>query len=43
MELEKELAQGGKQDRKMLIEESFMHANSRKPVRFVDHVYVFLV
>lgn len=33
MELEKELARGSQQDRKMLIEESFMHANSRKPVR----------
>lgn len=32
MELEKEIARGGQQDRKLLIEESFMHANSRKPV-----------
>lgn len=32
MELEKEIARGGQQDRKQLIEESFMHANSRKPV-----------
>ncbi|CAN0087224.1 unnamed protein product, partial [Hapterophycus canaliculatus] len=33
VELEKEIARGNKQDRKMLIEESFLHANSQKPVR----------
>ena len=36
MELERELAKGGKVDRKMLIEESFMHANSPKPVSALD-------
>lgn len=34
VELEKEIARGKKQDRKVLIEESFLHANSNKPVRF---------
>lgn len=34
IELEKEIARGNQQDRKMLIEESFLHANSQKPVRF---------
>ncbi|CAM9782110.1 unnamed protein product [Ascophyllum nodosum] len=36
LELEKEIARGGQQDRKMLIEESFMHANSRKPLVHSD-------
>lgn len=33
IELEKEIARGNQLDRKMLIEESFLHANSQKPVR----------
>ncbi|CAN0333197.1 unnamed protein product, partial [Ectocarpus sp. 8 AP-2014] len=36
VELEKEIARGKKQDRKMLIEESFLHANSNKPLVHQD-------
>lgn len=39
IELEKEIARGNTQDRKMLIEESFLHANSNKPVRRVLAVF----
>ncbi|CAM9600578.1 unnamed protein product [Ectocarpus sp. 12 AP-2014] len=36
VELEKEIARGKKQDRKVLIEESFLHANSNKPLVHQD-------
>ncbi len=39
IELEKEIARGNTQDRKMLIEESFLHANNNKPVRPLEHVF----
>ena len=40
VELEKEIARGNQQDRKMLIEESFLHANSHKPVNSLSRCWV---